>query len=354
MYELSFTKVFHTVLNIELSLDQQEFISGKKSGKINKIMKTTGAKIKFVPFSEYNFIIEMGSYQINKTLEGFSLLQEELPAEISFYVPEKYHKRIIGVGGKNIQRIMKKYGVYVKFSNAEEVASLGGYFSNEDNVVARTPMKNRANLQNLRVAVLELIGPKDRDDIEHVLHDVSFCYRRSLMHELKEVTKSTNTQLVWPDAELADDTVTIIGPESQVTIAVEMIKSIIPEKHFIHMPNSTYLTSILESDSYQRIVQTINNDYKVSVKLELNIDWEEQLIVLKTTKANIENLNSSVEILVKFLNNQQAIACDDTSTSILQTNNSNSFPFFNNAVLGTASGKEKSALPVQMTNEIIL
>lgn len=44
------------------------------------------------------------------------MLQEELPAEISFHVPEAYHKRIIGVGGKNIQRIMKKYGVYVKFS----------------------------------------------------------------------------------------------------------------------------------------------------------------------------------------------------------------------------------------------
>jgi hypothetical protein len=31
------------------------------------------------------------------------MLQEELPAEVSFHVPESYHKRIIGVGGKNIQ-----------------------------------------------------------------------------------------------------------------------------------------------------------------------------------------------------------------------------------------------------------
>lgn len=41
-------------------------------------------------------------------LEGLGMLQEELPAEISFHLPESYHKRIIGVGGKNIQRIMKK------------------------------------------------------------------------------------------------------------------------------------------------------------------------------------------------------------------------------------------------------
>jgi hypothetical protein len=33
------------------------------------------------------------------------MLQEELPAEVSFHVPESYHKRIIGVGGKNIQKV---------------------------------------------------------------------------------------------------------------------------------------------------------------------------------------------------------------------------------------------------------
>jgi len=36
-------------------------------------------------------------------LLGLNMLQEELPAEVSFHVPEVYHKRIIGVGGKNIQ-----------------------------------------------------------------------------------------------------------------------------------------------------------------------------------------------------------------------------------------------------------
>ena len=60
-------------------------------------------------------------------------------------MPETYHKRIIGVGGKSIRRIMKKWGVYVKFLNAEEFAALGGYVYNEDNVVARTLAKNAIN-----------------------------------------------------------------------------------------------------------------------------------------------------------------------------------------------------------------
>ncbi len=80
--------------------------------------------------------------------------------KFSFHVPEAYHKRIIGVGGKSIQRIMKKYGVYVKFSNAEEFATLGGYLDNDDNVVARTPAKNAINLDNLKQSIMDLVNPK--------------------------------------------------------------------------------------------------------------------------------------------------------------------------------------------------
>ena len=118
-------------------------------------------KIKFETFNEFNFLMDLAGTD-NGVISGLLLLQEELPAEISFHVPETYHKRIIGVGGRSIQRIMKKYGVYVKFSNAEEFAALGGYLDNEDNVVARTPAKNAMNLENLKQAVTELVNPKVR------------------------------------------------------------------------------------------------------------------------------------------------------------------------------------------------
>ena len=116
-------------------------------------------KIKFETFNDHNFLIDIAGSD-GSVIQGLSLLQEELPAEISFHVPESYHKRIIGVGGRSIQRIMKKYGVYVKFSNAEEFAALGGYNDNEDNVVARTPAKNAINLDNLKQSVMELVNPK--------------------------------------------------------------------------------------------------------------------------------------------------------------------------------------------------
>lgn len=124
-------------------------------------MQTTNVKIKFETFNEHNFLIDISGNDAS-VLQGLALLQEELPAEISFHVPESYHKRIIGVGGRSIQRIMKKYGVYVKFSNAEEFAAMGGYNDNEDNVVARTPAKNAMNLENLKQSVMELVNPKVR------------------------------------------------------------------------------------------------------------------------------------------------------------------------------------------------
>jgi hypothetical protein len=124
-------------------------------------MQTTNVKIKFETFNDLNFLIDIAGNDAS-VLHGLTLLQEELPAEISFHVPESYHKRIIGVGGRSIQRIMKKYGVYVKFSNAEEFAAMGGYNDNEDNVVARTPSKNAMNLDNLKQSVMELVNPKVR------------------------------------------------------------------------------------------------------------------------------------------------------------------------------------------------
>lgn len=161
IYSLNGVQAFHHEIRfqVELANEHREFISGKKNGKINKIMQSTSVKIKFETFNEHNFLIDLSGSDIS-VIQGLSLLQEELPAEISFHVPEAYHKRIIGIGGRNIQRIMKKYGVYVKFSNAEEFAALGGYNDNEDNVVARTPSKNAINLDNLKQSVMEIVNPK--------------------------------------------------------------------------------------------------------------------------------------------------------------------------------------------------
>lgn len=238
------SQAFHHEIRfqIELSNEHREFISGKKNGKINKIMQTSNVKIKFETFNDHNFLIDIAGND-GAVLQGLSLLQEELPAEISFHVPEAYHKRIIGVGGRSIQRIMKKYGVYVKFSNAEEFAALGGYNDNEDNVIARTPAKNAINLDNLKQSVMELVNPKvspvprrlvdvmlslvqDKDYINETV-SIPRRYHRTLLGEkaifIHDIETKTNSRVRFPDKETASDVVTVFGPESQVQIAAAML-----------------------------------------------------------------------------------------------------------------------------------
>jgi hypothetical protein len=255
---------------VELANDQREFISGKKNGKINKIMKTCGVKIRFLPFSEYNFVIEVSSINFAKALDGLTLMQDELPAEISFAVPEVYHRRIIGVGGKNIQRIMKKYGVYVKFSGAEEFASLGGYYSNEDNVVARTPMKNQINLDNLKHAVMELINPRDKDFVTQTLHIPARLHRTLLQEhdlELQEIEQTSNSKVHWPDRELASDKVQVSGPQSQIHLITQFLSQLVPEEHIVTAPDTEHLRELLKSAEFKNLVMKIKTDYNFTVSV---------------------------------------------------------------------------------------
>jgi hypothetical protein len=144
-------------IRCEMANELQEFVAGKKSGKVNKIMKTTNCNISFEGYTEYNFLIDIMAPQLEEILEGYKQLLEEFPAELYWYVPEEYHKRIIGVQGKTIQRIMKHYSVYVKFFNALEFAASGGDAKTEDNVLARTPAKNQHALDECKKAVLEMV-----------------------------------------------------------------------------------------------------------------------------------------------------------------------------------------------------
>ncbi|KAF9930625.1 hypothetical protein FBU30_000251 [Linnemannia zychae] len=269
--DIDFIKTLHyeVKFSVELANEHREFISGKKNGKINRIMKATGAKIKFDPCNEYNFYVDLSSNIAVKAVEALALLQEELPAEISFYVPETYHKRIIGVGGKNIQRIMKKFGVYVKFSNSEEFANLGGYFDNLDNVVARTPSKNAINLDNLKHAVMELVNPKDKDFVHHSL-SIPKQYHLSLLSDhakaLAELQDATNATIQFPEKETGSDTVWISGPESLIQQATSMLLSLVDEQYVYPVPFSEAMDRVLLKPEFKtEVLDRMKNEWNMTL-----------------------------------------------------------------------------------------
>ncbi|KAG0010158.1 hypothetical protein BGZ80_001742 [Entomortierella chlamydospora] len=299
--DVDFIKTHHYEVrfSVELANEHREFISGKKNGKINRIMKATGAKIKFDPCNEYNFYVDLSSTIAVKAVEALSLLQEELPAEISFYVPETYHKRIIGVGGKNIQRIMKKYGVYVKFSNSEEFANLGGYFDNLDNVVARTPSKNAMNLENLKHAVMELVNPKDKDFVHHSI-SIPKQYHLSLLSDhaaaLSEIHDATNATVRFPEKETGSDVICISGPECYIQQAISMLLSLVDEQYVYPVPFSEAMDRVLAKPEFKsEVLDKIKNEWNVTLVLPHPRDITDTTTTENGSRAeaNIESKSSA-------------------------------------------------------------
>lgn len=146
-------------VKIELANEHKEFVSGKKNGKINKIMGQSNVQIIFDGFNEYNFYIDVVGSQYDAAKNGLDLVEQEMPASISFHVPDQYHKRIIGIQGQHIQKIMKKYSVFVKFSNAMDRGGTGKEEDDMkvDNVICRTPARNAQCLDMVRQEIMDMV-----------------------------------------------------------------------------------------------------------------------------------------------------------------------------------------------------
>ncbi|TFK57432.1 cytoplasmic protein [Heliocybe sulcata] len=351
--ELDIVKAFHHEIRfqIELANEHREFISGKKNGKINKIMQTTNVKIKFETFNDHNFLIDVAGND-GSVLQGLTLLQEELPAEISFHVPESYHKRIIGVGGRSIQRIMKKFGVYVKFSNAEEFAALGGYNDNEDNVVARTPAKNAINLENLKQAVMELVNPKDKDYMNETV-SIPRRYHRTLLGEkaifIHDIETKTNSQVRFPDKEIASDLVTIFGPESQVQIAAAMLLDHVPFEADMAVPIHPDLPMICASQDFGTFAERVKREFQVVVVPNIKtpggtpVELSECSFKFRCQRSNADFLVTAREMLEQFLlsHNVHVYPSPTSHTHKRGDSFAEAFPHFDSKLLSTARVKTR-------------
>ncbi|KAI5190784.1 hypothetical protein NECID01_1151 [Nematocida sp. AWRm77] len=133
-------------LMMGISAPVEEFICGKKNGKINKVARESQCVLSIQKDPELSLVIQGCARNVEFSL---ALVEDELPAEYSFYLHEKHHKRIIGYGGKSIQRLMKKHGVYIKFDSSTNT---------NHNVIIKTPKKNKESLYKMYKDVMELAG----------------------------------------------------------------------------------------------------------------------------------------------------------------------------------------------------
>lgn len=139
-------------LSLTVPSETGNFICGKKMGKIFKI----DSSILQVFYTNENTIFKMTGLA-KECLRCYTQLFDEFPHEMCFYIDRKLHKKIIGMDGCIIQRIMKKYNFYVKFLNSKEAENM----DLEGNVILRTPRKNKDVLEEAKSEIYNLgIGEK--------------------------------------------------------------------------------------------------------------------------------------------------------------------------------------------------
>ncbi|KAF7187220.1 hypothetical protein HII31_11475 [Pseudocercospora fuligena] len=309
---LPFVKKAQSTLRVkvELANEHKEFVSGKKNGKINKIMSQSNVQIVFDGFNEYNFYIDVRGAQYEATKNGLDLVELEMPASISFHVPDQYHKRIIGIGGQHIQRIMKKYSVFVKFSNAMDRGGIGKDDDDikVDNVICRTPARNADNLELVKQEIMDMVEKVDAEFVsEHV--PVDRLYHRELiarMPEIEDLEKKWNCKITFPGTEQASDIITVSGPEYQVPQAVDEFLGMVPETHEIEFPSSESLRNFLTSSEFHNdTAQKLKDQYVVEVtvnepKKEKQGDEEVTVerLVLSYTRNNAGGLKDAIDFLL--------------------------------------------------------
>ncbi|KAJ4270055.1 hypothetical protein NW762_001728 [Fusarium torreyae] len=264
-------------VKIELANEHKEFVSGKKNGKINKIMGQSNVQIIFDGFNEYNFNIDVMAATYESMKQGLTLVEQEMPASISFHVPDQYHKRIIGIGGQHIQRIMKKHSVFVKFSNAMDRGGMGREDDDikVDNVICRTPARNAQNLDAVKNEILEMV---DRADSEYTSQIVSVdrLYHRQLIARLPEIDdleQKYNCKINFPSTEQASDEVTVNGPQWQVPHCVDEFLGMVPDKHELVLARTPELVKFLESPEFVHdLVPKLKSQHEVDLTIRQNPD----------------------------------------------------------------------------------
>ncbi|KAK4244993.1 hypothetical protein C7999DRAFT_16792 [Corynascus novoguineensis] len=283
-------------VRIELANEHKEFVSGKKNGKINKIMGNSNVQIMFDNFGEYNFNIEVIAQAYDSLKQGLGLVEQEMPASISFHVPDQYHKRIIGIGGQHIQRIMKKHSVFVKFSNAMDRGGMGREDddSRVDNVICRTPARNAQNLELVKSEILEMVDRADSEFTSQVV-SVDRLYHRQLLTrlpEIEELERTWNCKIVFPSTEQASDEVTVTGPQWLVPKCIDEFLGMVPDKHEVVLERASPLIKYLESpDFVQTIVPKLKTQYEV------------ELTVLENSEERTEDGSPTVTLLWTFTRN---------------------------------------------------
>lgn len=327
-------------LRLELSNSQQDFISGKKNGKISKILNQLNSlpTIRFKNYNDYNFFIDFeisANMDISYMTKGLDLLELELPTEISFNVPEVFHKSIIGNGGSIIQLIMKKYNVFIKFSSyvnnnsdncktGESKLKHSYSFKRFNNVLIRCPRKNSANIHLVKYEIDQLVSqccqlttsPNYNTGYSKLMKsDYLLLINNNKLRSIQQLEIDYNCFINFPTC--LDDfkgkpfvMMVIKGNESKIDSCIENLSSLILKKYEFKLTYNLEKFQSIINDSNQDFETNIIIPFKLKLGIELSIlDHEDHHSIIVSYNTD-ENLALAIKNLTIYLRERGFLITD--------------------------------------------
>lgn len=278
-------------------------------------MNTSSVFIKLLPFNEHNFYVDLYSEYPLEATNGLKLLEEELSSELAFYIPETYHKKVIGAGGSTIQSIMRKYNVFIKFSSGFDCNPNGFTHTRSDNVLIRCPAKNAKEILPAKKELQEIVFSRSQEHGNTFVRLLRSHLRILLTQQndfVLDIENKTNTIIIMPNSESFEDQETsleIKGVMGSSEVAARMIKSILPEDYEFKVAASSKFDTFVSEDNLEFFEKVIV-PFKVALKIEVQVfskpphSAEEapyHQIVLSFSQQHSVGLEDAIQILTAYL-----------------------------------------------------
>lgn len=303
----------------ELHTDYEEFISGKKNGKVTRIMDTIPCFIKLekLPEDDNLFLILIAD-SLNVFSKSFSLALNELPAEESFFIPELYHRPVIGAGGSVIQATMKKFNVFVRFSNSFFLPQNDLSHVRYDNVIIRCPQKNVSTILEAKRELNTLARGYGNAQPRVLLKFSPGQYRHMLLLKrgaqvIGEIEKNFNVYIMFPFEEPPNDYLLEIrgNDDNPVEAAKELIESCFGIERELKFNKPIKITN----EIYNCIAVTFKHTMQIEVTFSKNV-------VRLTYEQGNSSLPKAVEIITEYFRSKNfRIVSKDVTVDFIVANN---------------------------------
>ncbi|OWB75131.1 hypothetical protein B5S31_g4989 [[Candida] boidinii] len=289
-------------------------------------MNMSSVNIKILPFNDYSLIIKINCNNLIDSILGLGLFEDELPKILTFNVPESFHRQIIGVGGQTIQTIMRKFNVFIKFSNSFELnensnnnnndensnnnnsqqllnySNFQQSFIRKNNVVIKCPSKNK---DQIILAKLELERLVDKV--------ININYNRSKLKLLNSQWKLLNNGLsnleYYINKKKPTNFITELEKYTNTFIKFPLIDDIEFNQLFINL--EIFGVDNNSKNCCNELFKLLPYEYKISIDLNDKITNEKLIKISKFLKnfKNIlddsidDSINDEDEVSINFLNN---------------------------------------------------